>query len=178
MHVVIFEASRWNSFAPLTINRPAFTMLSGASTLIEKHIRWLRPTRLTLWVRPELAEFCRQFVLPKLKVITRVNEPLDDEPAMIVSGRSLYLAKPDIPDQECVVTDQTNLITKAYVKRPGLSYEDAIGRTDKWMTILDLPRSSPEGRLPEYVWDLINWNEEALVSDSIGMTAEVIPPGP
>jgi UDP-N-acetylglucosamine diphosphorylase/glucosamine-1-phosphate N-acetyltransferase len=179
MHVVIFEGNRWDSFAPLTINRPAFTLLCGASTLVEKHIRWLRPSRLSLWVRPELAEFCRQFVLPKLKVPTTVNEPLDDEPAMIVSGRSLYLSRPDIPEQECVVTDANNLVTKAYVKSPGMSYDDAVNRTDKWLRILDLPRSSPEGRLPEYVWDLVNWNEEALVADSLGMKPSTdFPAGP
>ena len=93
MHVVIFEGNRWDTFAPITINRPAFTLLCGASTLVEKHIRWLRPSRLSLWVRPELAEFCRQFVVPKLKVPTTVNVPLDDEPALIVSGRSLYLSR-------------------------------------------------------------------------------------
>src|SRR5438270_4993877 len=139
MHVVIFEATRWDTFAPLTINRPAFTLLCGASSLVEKHIRYLRPSRLSLWVRPQLAEFCRQFVLPKLKVPTTVNEPLDDEPALIVSGRALHLSKPDIPDQESAVIDSENLIVKAWVKRPGLSHEDAQQRTKKWLSILDLP---------------------------------------
>ena len=33
--------------------------------------------------------------------------------------------------------------------------------------LLDLPRTMPQARLPAYLWDLINWNEEALVADSI-----------
>src|SRR5436309_7651649 len=179
MHVVIFEGGYWHTFAPLSINRPAFTLLCGASTLVEKHIRWLRPTRLSLWVRPELAEFTRQFVLPKLRIPTSVNEPLDDEPALMVSGRCLYLSRPDIPDTECVVTDANNLITKAYIKSPGMASDDAVNRTDKWVEILDLPRCSPEGRLPEYVWDLVSWNEEALVADSLGMKPSTdFPAGP
>src|SRR3954465_2536401 len=179
MHVVIFEGGYWHTFAPLSINRPAFTLLCGASTLVEKHIRWLRPTRLSLWVRPQLIEYCKQFVLPKLKVPTTVNEPLDDEPALMVSGRSLYLSKPDIPETECVVTDHENLLVKAWLKRPGLTYEDAVNRTDKWMSVLDLPQSASEGRMPQYVWDLINWNEEAIVSDSLGMTPNAdFPAGP
>jgi UDP-N-acetylglucosamine diphosphorylase/glucosamine-1-phosphate N-acetyltransferase len=179
MHVVIFEGGYWDIFAPLSINRPAFTLLCGASTLVEKHIRWLRPSRLSLWVRPQLIEYCRQFVLPKLKVPTTVNEPLDGEPALIVSGRSLYLSRPDIPDTECIVLDDQERLIKSYVKRPGLTYEDAVKRTDKWLAVLDLPRSSPEGRMPQYVWDLINWNEEALVSDSLGMTPNAnFPAGP
>jgi UDP-N-acetylglucosamine diphosphorylase/glucosamine-1-phosphate N-acetyltransferase len=77
-----------------------------------------------------------------------------------------------------VLDDQERLI-KSYVKRPGLTYEDAVKRTDKWLAVLDLPRSSPEGRMPQYVWDLINWNEEALVSDSLGMTPNAnFPAGP
>ena len=117
--------------------------------------------------------------MPKLKVPTAVNVPLDDEPALIVSGRSLYLSRPDIPDVESVVTDANNLVTKAWVKSPGLGYEDAVNRTDKWLRILDLPRSGSEGRLPEYVWDLVNWNEEALVADSMGMKpSSDIPAGP
>ena len=65
------------------------------------------------------------------------------------------------------------------MKSPGLGYEDAANRTDKWLRILDLPRSSPEGRLPEYVWDLVNWNERGAVADSMGMKPSVdIPAGP
>ena len=113
MHVVIFEGGYWDIFAPLTINRPAFTLLCGASTLVEKHIRWLRPSRLSLWVRPQLIEYCNQFVLPKLKVPTTVNQPLDEEPALIVSGRSVYLSPPDIPDTECIVLDDVGRLIKS-----------------------------------------------------------------
>jgi UDP-N-acetylglucosamine diphosphorylase/glucosamine-1-phosphate N-acetyltransferase len=42
-------------------------------------------------------------------------------------------------------------------------------RTDKWNALLDLPRTMSQSRTPDYVWDLISWNEEALVSDSLGM---------
>ena len=82
-------------------------------------------------------------------------------------------------ESECVVTDANNLITKAYIKSPGMSADDAVNRTDRWVEILDLPRCSPEGRLPEYVWDLVSWNEEALVADSLGMKPSTdFPAGP
>ena len=71
MHVVIFEGSRWPTFAPLSLSRPVFSLASGASTLLEKQIRHLKPTRLTLWVRPGLESYCRQHVIPKLGIPAR-----------------------------------------------------------------------------------------------------------
>src|SRR5207248_10727497 len=75
----------------------------------------------------------------------------------------------ELPQDECVSTDDDNLLRKAYIKRPGLSFEDALSRNKAWMSLLELPRTMPQARLPEYLWDLINWNEEALVADSIHM---------
>src|SRR5258706_467722 len=86
MHVVIFEGSRWPTFAPLSLSRPVFCLASGMSTLLEKQIRYLEPTRLSLWVRPGLATYTRNQIVPDLKIPTTVNEPLDDEPALLLSG--------------------------------------------------------------------------------------------
>src|SRR3954466_8051710 len=92
MHVVIFEGSRWPAFAPLSLSRPVFTLVSGMHTLLAKQVRHLKPTRLTLWVRPELEEHCRQRLCPSTGVPTTVNTPLDDEPAFLVNGRTLVLS--------------------------------------------------------------------------------------
>jgi UDP-N-acetylglucosamine diphosphorylase/glucosamine-1-phosphate N-acetyltransferase len=185
MHLVVFEASKWDTFAPLTINRPVFSLLCGMSTLLDKQIRYIRPDRVTFWVRPQLAEFCRQYVIPRLKkrLPVAINTPLDDEPALISSGRALHFSRFEAPSDECVSTGDDNLIRKAYVRRPGLSPDDASKRTDKWLALLDLPRTIPQARLPDYLWDLINWNEEALVADSIQMedvigAPRALPPGP
>src|SRR5436309_3281775 len=101
MHVVIFEASRWHHFAPLSLSRPLFTMASGASTLLQKQIRHLRPTRLTLWVRPELEQFCRERIAPKTGVPTEVNRPLDEEPAMLLNGRMVHFERIEHPPHSC-----------------------------------------------------------------------------
>src|SRR5438046_2590271 len=106
MHLVIFEGSKWDTFAPLTINRPVFTLLNGMTSLLDKQIRYIKPDRLTLWVRPQLADFCRSYVLPKLKLPAKVNEPLDDEPALISSGRSLHFSRFEAPNQPCVSLDE------------------------------------------------------------------------
>ncbi|MDB5320964.1 MAG: rfbA 2 [Phycisphaerales bacterium] len=169
MHVVIFEGSRWHTFAPLSLSRPVFALASGACTLLEKHVRHLRPTRLTLWVRPALADYCRREMAPRLKVPVAVNEPLDDQTALLVSGRTLHFSRFEHTEEQCVIVDEANLIRKAVVRSPGLSYDDAMNRTPRWMKLFDLPRMDEQARMADYVWDLINWNEESLVEDFVAM---------
>ena len=169
MHVVIFEGTYWKTFAPLSLSRPVFMLATGMSTLLDKQLRYLSPTRLTLWVRPELAEHCRARIVPKMKIPTAVNEPLDDQPALLVSGRTLHMRQFDPPDHEAVVVDDApegGIVRTALVRGPGLSYEDAMGRTDPWMRVLNLPRMEPQTRMVESLWDLISWNEESLIEDS------------
>jgi len=167
MHLVVFEASKWDTFAPLTLSRPAFALMCGAGTLLEKQVRYIKPDRLTLWTRPQLVDFCTKNIVNKLRVPTKINEPLDDEPALIMSGRSLHFSKFEVPSDPCVSLEHDNLVLTAFVKHPGLHVGDAIGRTKSWLDLANLPRAEAGARLPEHLWDLINWNEEALVSDSI-----------
>lgn len=165
MHVVIFEGIHWTSFAPLSLSRPVFMLATGMSALLEKQIRHTKPTRLTLWVRPEMVEVCRRRIVPKLKMPAAVNEPLDDEPALLVSGRTLHFRAFDVPSEEAVVLDDGEVVRTAWVRRPGLTPEDAMKRSDKWMSIVRLPQMEPRTRLVERLWDLIKWNEESLIED-------------
>ncbi len=184
MHVVIFEGSHWRTFVPFSLSRPVFLLPCGTSTLLEKQIRATKPTRVTLWVRPGLEEYCRRLVLPTLPCPGSVNTPLDDEPALLMSGRTLHLSQYNHEDGESVVLDEgpdgTRVIRTAVVRSPGLSPDDVLHRTDRWLRLLELPTTPAQSRLPEYVWDLIKWNEEAIISDSIAMEAESqpLPAGP
>jgi len=165
MHVVIFEGSRWSRFAPLSLSRPVFALATGASSLLEKQIRHLKPTRLTLWVRPEMAAFCRERIVPHLQVPTRVNEPLDDEPALLFNGRTVHFGDFEWPADEAVATDEGEGIRLAHVRRPGLSHDDVNQRSERWLQLLDLPRAEPRARLVDSLWDLIHWNDESLIED-------------
>jgi UDP-N-acetylglucosamine diphosphorylase/glucosamine-1-phosphate N-acetyltransferase len=156
--------------APLSLNRPVFTLLSGTSSLLEKQIQHVQPLRVTLWVRPQMVEFCRKHVVPSLSVPVSINTPLDDEPAFLTSGRTLHFSQFPRPTDPMVSVDEGNLIRQAYAKMPGLSWEDAMRRSDRWLELLKLPRTSDQTRLPEYLWDLVHWNEEAIVADAIQMT--------
>ncbi|HLL89791.1 MAG TPA: putative sugar nucleotidyl transferase, partial [Tepidisphaeraceae bacterium] len=183
MHVVLFEGSRWVDLAPLSLTRPVFTLTIGAGTLLEKQLRHLRPSRLTLWVRPELARWCEAYVAPHVGVPCAVNQPLDDEPAMLMSGRTLHLQQYEFPAEPSVVVDehpQGDVVRAAWVHLPGLSPDDVMERSARWVGLLDLPRTLPQGRMCEHVWDLIGWNEEALLSDFVARQgcAGSLPSGP
>src|SRR4051812_21542239 len=175
MHVVIFEGSQWTTFAPLCLNRPVFMLSTGMSTLLDKQIRYLGATRLTLWVRPEMVDFCKTRVVPHLKIPTKVNEPLDDEMALLVSGRSLHFRKFEQPAGECGVFDG-DLIRECYVKRPGLSVDDVMQRSDRWRSLRDIPQMEPQSRMAESLSDLISWNEESLIEDAIHLLKGVRKP--
>jgi UDP-N-acetylglucosamine diphosphorylase/glucosamine-1-phosphate N-acetyltransferase len=170
MQVVIFEGNQWRQFAPLSLSRPAFQLCCGVGTLLDKQIRATQPTKLTLWVRPGLETYCRQFILPHLPCPADVNVPLDDEAVLLLSGRTLHLSHFEHDDAQSVVADDTptgKIVRQAWVQDPGLAPSDLFDRTPRWMKLLDLPHSMPQSRLPQYIWDLISWNEEAIVSDSI-----------
>jgi UDP-N-acetylglucosamine diphosphorylase/glucosamine-1-phosphate N-acetyltransferase len=180
MHVVIFEGSKWHTFAPLSLSRPVFALASGACTLLEKHVRHLRPTRLTLWVRPALAEYCRRELAPRFKMPVAVNEPLDDETALIVSGRTLHFSRFEHTEEQFAIVDEGNVIRKAVVRMPGLGPDDAMNRSARWMKVFDLPRLEEQARMADYAWDLISWNEESLMEDFVAMHdhPSTIPAGP
>jgi len=121
MHVVIYEGSHWHTFAPLSLNRPVFMLSTGMATLFDKQIRYLGASRITLWVRPELVEYCKVRVIPQLKIPAQVNVPLDDEPALLVSGRTLLFRpfkppQPPHPRQPRPEQRQRELVGKALIQ--------------------------------------------------------------
>jgi UDP-N-acetylglucosamine diphosphorylase/glucosamine-1-phosphate N-acetyltransferase len=168
MHVVIFEGIRWDTFAPLALNKPTFVLPCGMGTLLDKQLDLLKPDRLTLWVRPQLAEYCRQLVAPNLKIPTSVNTPLDDQPTLLATGRTLHLARFEMPEEPSAVVEEGELLRFARVeKMAGLGPDDVFRRSDKWMKIFQLPRTAPQARFVDRIWDLIAWNEEALITDFV-----------
>jgi UDP-N-acetylglucosamine diphosphorylase/glucosamine-1-phosphate N-acetyltransferase len=165
MHVVIFEGTRWHTFAPISLSRPLFTLATGMSTLLDKQLRHLRPTRLSLWVRPEMEAYCRERIVPTLNIPCEINKPLDEEPALMVSARTVHFGRYEYPPHDAVIADEDR-VRSARVTMPGLSWEDVWNRTPRWMTIFDLPRGADQSRMVESLWDLIHWNEESLIEDA------------
>jgi UDP-N-acetylglucosamine diphosphorylase/glucosamine-1-phosphate N-acetyltransferase len=183
MHVVLFEGTQWRQFAPLTISRPSFEVFCGMGSLLQKQFRATQPTRVTLWVRPGLEAYCRQHILPTIPCPADVNAPLDDEPALILSGRTLHLGRFEMDGSPSVCIDQAAtgpVIRHAVVRDAGLAPSDLFDRTARWKQLLDLPQAMPQSRLPQHIWDLISWNEEAIVTEFVAMQepSQPLPPGP
>lgn len=180
MHVVIFEGQLWERFIPISLSRPVFGLATGMSTLLGKQIRHLNPSRLSLWVRPEFEAFCRDRVAPRLGVPVAINAPLNEEPALLCSGRTLHLQPYEFPSEPAVVLDQEQYVRTAYVVSPGLGPGDVLARTDRWLRLLELPQVMSQTRMVESLWDLISWNEESLIEDFTQLRgrAASIPAGP
>lgn len=139
----------------------------GMGTLLDRHLRAIQPTRVTFWVRPALVEYCRQQVMPRLNVEARVNTPLDDDPALILGARTLHFHKYEPPELDSVSLEHDYFVREAYVKRPGLSPQDAMERTPAWLELMQLPHATPQARWANHLWDLVHWNEESIVNDAI-----------
>ena len=165
MHLVVFVDSHWDSFAPFSMIRPVFALASGATTLLRKNVRQVQPSRLTLWVRPELVTFCRQRLTPELGVATQVNVPLDDEPAVLVNGRTFFTGRPEIPSEQAVALTNSGAIAMARVKSRSLSPGDALGETDNWNKLSRLASIPFRGKLLESAVDLIYGNDQSIVDD-------------
>jgi UDP-N-acetylglucosamine diphosphorylase / glucose-1-phosphate thymidylyltransferase / UDP-N-acetylgalactosamine diphosphorylase / glucosamine-1-phosphate N-acetyltransferase / galactosamine-1-phosphate N-acetyltransferase len=172
MHLVIFEGSRWSGFAPLSLSRPVFALASGAGSLLEKQIRHLKPQRLTLWVRPEMEDFCRDRILPHLKIPTQINRALDDEPALLVNGQTAPFSALDYPAHEAVAIDEGEVISHACLRRPGLGPQDVLTGSQRWLDLMALPHTMSQDRLAGSLWDLIHWNGESLVEDFASLQSQ------
>jgi UDP-N-acetylglucosamine diphosphorylase/glucosamine-1-phosphate N-acetyltransferase len=178
MHVVIFEGYRWTRFAPLALSRPTFMLPCGMGTLLDKQIELLHPTRLSLWVRPEMEAYCRKYVLPTLKIPATINQPLNDEPALLTTGRTLHVSKFEPPHEPSVVIEDGDLVRSAYVTgMAGLGPDDVMKRSPRWLSLLDLPHAAAQARYIDHVWDLIRWNEESLLADFIRYRNDDAVPG-
>lgn len=181
MHLVIFEDSRWSAFAPVSLSRPVFALASGTGSLLEMQIRRLKPQRLTLWVRPEMEGFCRDRILPHLKIPTEVNYPLDGEPALLVNGRTAQTKAFEFPPHDSVGIDEGDGVACAHLRSPGLGPQDVLNSTQRWRDLMELPRTMPPARLAGSLWDLVHWNNESLIEDFADLKAQCstkMPAGP
>jgi UDP-N-acetylglucosamine diphosphorylase/glucosamine-1-phosphate N-acetyltransferase len=163
MHVVVFEDSHWAAFAPLSLSRPTFSLATGCSSLLAKQIFHLRPTRLSLWVRPEMEAFCNNLA-QETAVPTQINRPLDGEPAFLIDGRTAFSKPIEVPAHEAVAVFHGRL-AQALVCREALSPNDAIGNSDRWKSLLKLPQMPVQGSVLQSPVDVIYWNDRSVAED-------------
>src|SRR5258708_1507250 len=88
MRICVFEDAGVANLHPLTQTRPAFDLLSGASSLLDRLKRFLAADDVSALVRPSLAGLCRA-----THAGIAVNDParLRDGPVLLVNARWLPL---------------------------------------------------------------------------------------
>src|SRR5579862_892955 len=165
MRLVVFEDSRWDLFAPFSLSRPVFALASGATTLLRKIVRYIQPDRLTLWVRPELANFCRQRIMPEIGVPAQVNVPLDDESALLVNARAFFAGKPEIPREQGVSLANGGSVAMLRVSSRGLNFDDVLSATENWNKLSRLSPMPFHGKFLESAVDLIYCNDQSIAED-------------
>lgn len=168
MHLVIFESRNWPDLAPLTLTRPAALLRCGVTTLLEKQIRAVRPTRITLWTRDELAATVRREAAGLTGLPVAVKQPLDGEPAILIDGAALpdesFTAPGD--NQPWAMTDTAGGLLAAGVTDAGLSAADALRNTPRWQTIATINLREPSLRRIRHWGDLVDRNTAAILADA------------
>jgi UDP-N-acetylglucosamine diphosphorylase/glucosamine-1-phosphate N-acetyltransferase len=176
MNLVVFEDSHWHDFAPFSLSRPVFSLATGMTSLLAKQIRHLRPTRLTLWVRPAFEDYCRQRIAPQTGVPTRVNVALDDEPTLLVNARLAFSQALESATVQGAESDEEQNLLAALVVNPGLSPADVFEPTRRWLALSKLPAMKSGAKLMQSPVDLIYWNEQSLMEDFAHLGEAIVPP--
>src|SRR5258708_3752228 len=123
MHLVVYEDSLWARLAPLSLSRPVCMLTLGSKTLLERAVARLKPSRLTLWVRPEFEKFCQQEAL-RFNIPVAINQPLDHDPVLLLNARTAVLSA-DAPSSHSAETAHPHALRFAG-GAPGIGPSDAL----------------------------------------------------
>ena len=164
-NVVVFEDSAASNFAPLTLTRPVFELISGMTTLRENIVSRFYPDA-------EVSLVCRDYLKAVVQQQTgaKVNDMSGLENALLVNGRILA-AFSDLPsvDGESEIGLQDGVVVYARLKADELAglAESSEDLADK-LAALDVPKKEVDGvQLTNYLWELVRYNEEegAITAD-------------
>jgi UDP-N-acetylglucosamine diphosphorylase / glucose-1-phosphate thymidylyltransferase / UDP-N-acetylgalactosamine diphosphorylase / glucosamine-1-phosphate N-acetyltransferase / galactosamine-1-phosphate N-acetyltransferase len=163
MSLCVFENRGVFNLEPLTLTRPAFELLCGASTLLDRQRRALAAEEMGVVVRPVLAELCR---LKRPDLAVNDADWLRRKPTVLVNARWLPpaepFAEPTTPRVGCIEEEV------AYVVLPRAGIGDlTFDNVDEMLVQLKLmlPQAEAGGMLISFPWDLIEHNPQALADE-------------
>ncbi|MCI0684320.1 MAG: hypothetical protein L0Y71_19595 [Gemmataceae bacterium] len=159
MRIGVFEDAGVELLEPITLTRPAFALRCGTGSIVERQQRLLDAVEVGVWVRPELAELTR---------LSYPDWPINDDawrPDAWLNARWLPPTQPRIDVQ----TPHVGVVGQgvAYVISPPVELADCDGDVDRWLAICrdSLPHVPADGRLVEYLWDVVDANGDAVCED-------------
>lgn len=163
MRLCVFEDAHVAGLDPLAAARPAFDLRCGLTTLLEKHLRAVRPTAVGALVRPYLA---RLTALDHPHYRVNESDWLAAGPAVLVNARWVPPPRFQLPDDGPFMA-----VTGDEVAYAVLAPDDLIDATphtldeclDRWRA--RLYTRPAVGRLAQHLWDLVEWNGEEIAAD-------------
>jgi UDP-N-acetylglucosamine diphosphorylase/glucosamine-1-phosphate N-acetyltransferase len=158
----VYEDSRVGLLDPLTLTRPAFDLLCGSCTLLERQRRAFAATEVSLVARPVLAGLCR-LQHPELTV----NDPNGCRPGTIVVNARWLPPAGLVPDRD---KPRVGIIGEeiAYViLPPDAALDYPLDDLETWAESCKdtLPGVAAGGTLLAYPWDLVQHNARLLEED-------------
>jgi UDP-N-acetylglucosamine diphosphorylase/glucosamine-1-phosphate N-acetyltransferase len=163
VRLCVYEDNRVASLEPLALTRPAFDLLCGSCSLLERQRRAFGARDVGAVVRPDLAALCG---LEHPEVAVNAAGWLRRPDTVLVNARWLPPpgAVPDLGEARVgMVGDEVAYV----VLPPEVAPPCAPAGVEAWVEgVRDtLPRATAGGSLIAYPWDLVEHNPRALRED-------------
>lgn len=169
MRICVFEDSGVSALSPLTLCHPAFDLLCGDFSLLDRHCRYFSAGEAGGFVRPILADTCR-LRHPQLAV----NDAgwLREATTVLVNARWLpptgVYAGPAVPHLGLADGQIAYAVVPSeyLVECSPDALEDCLAR---WKGML--PHAGAGGRMIDFPWNLVEYNAATLANDYSSHTA-------
>jgi UDP-N-acetylglucosamine diphosphorylase/glucosamine-1-phosphate N-acetyltransferase len=169
MHLCLYEDIVAGNFFPLIYFRPVYDLRCGILTLREKALRYLVPTRLTLYVREYLAPY-----LHEENPRAAINE-ISSDACLFLNGRCIMtkgLAKVLRKEKQDALFMVSGEVVGARLSGANLArsrselHKDALDLS----ALTGLPHVEVDAALVRYPWDLVYANESEIAGDFLLLT--------
>ena len=163
MSVCVFEDRGVFNLEPLTLARPAFELMCGTCSLLERHKRVFAAREAGAVVRPMLAEICKR---THRDLAINDNDWLRRQPRVFVNSRWLPPMEAAIDVTTTRVACVGDEVAFAVVGAAGLA-DVTFERIDDTLAHLKqtLLRCEAGGMLFAYPWEVVDHNPLALADD-------------
>jgi UDP-N-acetylglucosamine diphosphorylase/glucosamine-1-phosphate N-acetyltransferase len=163
IRIGVFEDRGVYNLEPLILTRPAFDLLCGTCSLLERQIRAFAAEETGALVRPALAELCRESH-PGLAV--NDGAWLRAGPTVLVNARWLPPAQAVADLQSPRVALVGEEVAYVILPAPGIPQRAAELLDEAQQEWKDtLPRTEAGGAMVRYPWDLVERNPQTLCED-------------
>jgi len=158
--IIIFEDERVTNLYPLTLTRPAWDLLCGTGTMLERIRRRFPTSKLRFWVR----EYMVPYVTERFPGIP-VNQPPEDD-GILINARLVDLSVlSDLPRKgSAVFHDGIPMIATFEANKISPWYQS--GGTSAVVDGFNKGGEMPSTAVIDYPWDLVDCNETMIIQDA------------